>query len=720
MKIFGKIIALIIWLFLVSSILYAIYHEQDLFHVKSQSVAKMTSKSGDILFREEGLVRWREAVENQEFADGDWVVTGPESISTITFRSGQVLKVGPDTQIQIRGIMQANSEYSYMVTLSKGAVIAEVSAKKTLDPKEDRHRQVMSFLSPRRVDADKSQHASTVSPGMVIRSGNRSFSVEEGKKIGLVKEKDSKEIAKISENVLKKPDFLRSRVSISNGLKADFLPPSARVFPDKIGSIVVAKEAVLLKTNLAAEIASGTTANESGKVSSEEESIREKGIHKEMEQPKISLADLTLISQSLSSSHVYSALDKGEEVSTSNNQSGLNNQKIRDNLPVLKLKDKIDKLYDGLDSSKSTLKSEAYRSGLKKVSKRNRMSSLDSNGNQLEAEFRNTSKNGLRLVNNSPKSIVSADGFEHRLQLDNRSLSIAVYKSVFSLRNGKVRLPLIPPKNKPLIGQLRPVVELIGKQGVAIPFVEGQSAGLLEVVVPLDLVIKYGRERVFGVFKEYEVSARAGSMLTVNGEKSLAFERVFSVIKVRGYAGGSSQGITIGLDRFDTEKSSKGLSIQKSEVHPDQAPLRISLQSGNDLGLMTPFIENANQVGFAKGGPRDDVGYFLVKNQTVIAEVSGAGLTRGVLEKIVTALRADFVFRGPKYALHESMDKNRGDLTSWVDSLLDQGKVLYVMKRAKLYPVSREFVKTNNEVAKFIDAQAKAVFVEKVDVIFFR
>jgi hypothetical protein len=52
--------------------------------------------------------------------------------------------------------------------------------------------------------------------------------------------------------------------------------------------------------------------------------------------------------------------------------------------------------------------------------------------------------------------------------------------------------------------------------------------------------------------------------------------------------------------------------------------------------------------------------------------------------------------------------------------LLDKGKVLYILKRNKIYPVSRDFIKTNNEVAKFVEGQARAIFLQKVEILAYR
>jgi hypothetical protein len=192
------------------------------------------------------------------------------------------------------------------------------------------------------------------------------------------------------------------------------------------------------------------------------------------------------------------------------------------------------------------------------------------------------------------------------------------------------------------------------------------------------------------------------------------------VIKVRAYGDGVSQGITIGLDQVEPVRNPNAMGKKKEDISPLNAQVRISLQSERDLASIMSFIQAANKVGMVKGGPSDELGYFIVRRRSVVAQVGGRGLSKKILQLVTSSLQGDFVFKGYRRSLHDSGDKSQRDLALWIDSLLDQGKVLYVMKRDKLYPVSREFVKTNAEVARFIDSQAKALFVDKVDVISFR
>jgi len=109
-----------------------------------------------------------------------------------------------------------------------------------------------------------------------------------------------------------------------------------------------------------------------------------------------------------------------------------------------------------------------------------------------------------------------------------------------------------------------------------------------------------------------------------------------------------------------------------------------------------------------------------VRKQEVVAQLRGSGMTQERIEKLMELLGGDFVFEGPRSALHDTRGASQNALVDWIGALLDKGQVLYILKRNKLYPVSRDFIKTNNEVAKFVDSQAKAVFLERVKILDYR
>jgi hypothetical protein len=717
----GKILAFLGWLALICAVTWAIYFQDSFFRNDTESIAEIRKKSGDVMYREEGLVSWRYVVDNQKFADGDWVATGPDAKSTIGFRSGQKIKLGPDTQVQIRSILQGDNDYSYMVTLSRGAVIAEVKKEQSVRSLAETKPKLFGFLGGQSNVSSMEKGGEKNSIGMVVRSGNRSFAVESGSQVGLMKDTEEQDLRRIGSVDLLQNHYKNSKNAAVEGLKPNFLPPAARLFPEKMGSIVVAKEAIL---SISDKVLPSTAFSDQKNVASQEGGLDKdpKGNSLLPEREgKISYADLAALSSSMFSADGVNNSDsfsakRISSYATISNSLALRARKSKGDLPVLALKEKVDRMDAGNSRELASLSSgsiETSNRPQKYGQKKAKRPKTDGDRSHIKQALQTEKSKQERKA---PPKIMSAKGYEYFLNIQDRSLSLSLFRSISSLRRDKIKVSIRAPRSQPQIGELVPVVELVGRHGGRIPLIEGRSSSDSEVVIPLELIISHGREKILGAFREYEVSARAGCAWIVRGQRIESFERVYSQIKIRALGNSPSEGITVGLDLLDWDRLAVVNSHGKKEIAPESAPIRISVQSERDLSKIMPFIQASNQVGMVKGGPRDDFGYFVVRNQAVIAEMGGPALSRKILEKVTKALGGDFVFRGQKRALHDAHDKDQKDIAFWIDSLLDQGKVLYVMKRAKLYPVSRDFVKTNNEVAKFIDSQAKAVFVEKVDV----
>jgi hypothetical protein len=592
-----KIFGFITWLGLVSTVIFAIYNQEIFLKKEAESIASISTKSGDVLFRQEGLVRWLDAVERQQFHDGDWVATGPSTTAKLEFRSGQVLQLGPDTQIQIRSIIQGRNDYSFMITLSRGEIVAEVKkAPAGTEANKGKNHPGKSFFSSSHTPKNiGDSEVSTNQTSLIVRSGNSSVNVGSGNKIGLSKEQGATDIRKfVPLSTLDKSPIFNFKKSNARALAATFLPPSARIFPEKMGAVIVAKEE----------------------------------------------------SSEASTAHIAPSPVP----------------------PPLVIK------------RRSHPKPE-----------------IDT------------------------KVVLKPIGYEYKLIIPNQSVVLSTDWDISSLFLANIIVPIEMPKNFPKEGEIRPQVEISGGNVISIHKIEGQSPTDRSIKIPVGLIFRYGRVTTVGLVKEYEVSLRGGVVWKLKNKQGESFETSYSTIRIKSYGDLPRRTLTMGVERLAAlDKGDSPWSPPKQDIPAETAPIQISLQYGADISKVMPFIRGSKAISLTEGGPRDESGIFVVRDQHIIAQLSGQGLTHEVLNLVLKTLSADFIFRGQRSSLHDSYNKSQSDMTSWVDELLDQGRVLYVMKRAKLYPVSREFVKTNNEVAKFIDSQARAVFVEKVDVLIFR
>lgn len=625
-----KTVGFFVWICLVSIIFYAIFHQDNFFEKEAENIATLTRKRGDVLYRHEGLVRWRDAIDNHVFHDGDWVATAPGSVGDLEFRSGQKLKLGPETQIQIRSIVQGKSDYSFMITLSRGAVVADV--KKPAKRQESQESKG-NFLNLRsKVNSERLQEGvdERVIPSLVVRAGNTSVNIGSGSQMGLVKEAGNKEIQKfVIKSSQDKVPFFDRKTHSSTSVNSNFIPPSAKIFPEKRGAIFFVREAALPSP------------------------ISHPPTLAAVRLDRVSLANLS--------------------------------RKVLSSPPPPKL------APQRLPAQAAVMRRPILMS---KANSRPK---------------------------NDPKVDLKALGYEFMLKIPEGNVIFYTDGQLSTLSPLNIHLPLERPKKVPIMGILRPLVEVMPRQGSMAHILDGEAFTDANIGLPLSAVVSFGRETFIGAFKEYRVLIRGGSRLTSEKNRSEVFTANYSTLRVRGYANLPRRSLTIGLDRLEIPSNlSTPWIMAKRDIEPDRAAIRIALQNGDDLPKMMPFIRSAQEVGVTDDGPRDQVGIFVVRKQAVIAEVSGPSLNKEAMEVLLKYLDGDFVFRGPKSALHEFHEKSQQDFASWVEASLDLGKVLYVMKRKKIYPVSREFIKTNNEVAHFIDAQAGAVFVEKVDVLAYR
>jgi hypothetical protein len=173
------------------------------------------------------------------------------------------------------------------------------------------------------------------------------------------------------------------------------------------------------------------------------------------------------------------------------------------------------------------------------------------------------------------------------------------------------------------------------------------------------------------------------------------------------------------MDQFKAGEAESPIFAPRQELKPNTAPITIRLALGQDMLKFLPYLAGAGAFGVSRDSLGNGEGIYVVKGE-VIAELKGAGVDSGVVSKVMDLLGGEFAFRGTRSALYDTRGKTQGALVDMVDALLDKGKVLYILKRNKIYPVSRDFIQTNNEVAKFIDSQAKAIFLEKVEILEYR
>jgi hypothetical protein len=290
-----------------------------------------------------------------------------------------------------------------------------------------------------------------------------------------------------------------------------------------------------------------------------------------------------------------------------------------------------------------------------------------------------------------------------------------------------IEFPVIKPSEMPKVGRWRPFAEISGADGHSGKQVVLASGTQNDSIsIPIEKIRRAASVNRYGAAREYVFKLRGGAEVfevTPSGKKKAESRALGSntvEFKIRSFGEVGGGAVVLGIDQL-TGGSTSGLWLEpKNELKVESAPISILMASGSDLSRFHSYMRGAGALGLSGGGSFTGQGIFVVRNQIITAQLFGSGVNDDSINKIMTSLGGDFVFKGARAALNDSRGKSQADLLQWIGSLLDKGKVLYIMKRNKLYPVSRDFIKTNSEVAQFIDSQAKAIFLEKVEILDYR
>jgi len=284
-----------------------------------------------------------------------------------------------------------------------------------------------------------------------------------------------------------------------------------------------------------------------------------------------------------------------------------------------------------------------------------------------------------------------------------------------SLLNFSLKVPVVVTKNRPNVGNLDSFLLFEGKKGGQIYNVGLNST---DVTIPISNILRNAQvNRLASGVLEYKFSLRGGAKVSYRKKmsRSIASTSVdFSIKSFGKYTGGP---VTLGFDSWNRKKDNPVWMTSKNLISPNSAPIAIHLENAEYMPSFEPYIVGAKSVGRSRKGIFSNTGIFVVKAQKVVAQLRGGLMNNAVREDILKILRADFIYEGSRYALS---GQGVAPSEAQIKNLLNQGKTLYVLKRKKLYPVSKEFVNSNAEVANFVNEQAKLIFFEKVIILNYR
>lgn len=574
-----------LWLFAVAFVIYVISVQDRFFAVETTPIAYLIESNGPVSTRPLGIMRWNAGIKGQGLQDGDYVATGRDGSAKVAFSNSQALVLGESTQIQISGIQRGNKDFTFHVSLQRGAVVAATApeckgkdcAGKGAKGGESAKggfgflQGVAGAERPNTGFAAKSM-AAAGAPGvsLIVKAGGQQFNVDAGKELGVVVKEAGKPATRFDPKLP--------------------LPPTTAPAP------------------------------------------------------------LALVTKSFLE-------------------------------PVVAPPPKA-------DPPPPPPPKPAARPAPKPAPP-------------------------PKVAPTPPMEEVK--GKEADIALPGAGRAWWTLKPIRELGAAYVEVPVIVPPVATTKGQAQQAIEL-----------SGSGTPLLVGVTPQDKVLKLpvakfaqvGKPSRGGGYTEYEVTARGGIIWDVDGKRAQSMRDRKVSLRIRSYGDAGTGAVSLALDRFQPGNA-PDLFEPKTELKAGDGALRIRLALAQDLGRFRTFMAGAGAFGVGREAIDNGESIYVVRGNMIVAEVSGS-LARQAAGQVMKVLGGSLVFKGSRSAFYDTSGKTKGAVVDLVGALLDKGKVLYILKRNKIYPVSRDFIKTNKEVGKFIDTQAKAVFLEKVEIVDYR
>ncbi len=254
-------------------------------------------------------------------------------------------------------------------------------------------------------------------------------------------------------------------------------------------------------------------------------------------------------------------------------------------------------------------------------------------------------------------------------------------------------------------------------KGTQVPLTPTGQANTYSGKVPIGTLTESGKPQFVqgAVVYEFEVALIAGAGQAV---KRIPGVGGFSIGSLSGLA--QAPNTIIGLEDL-TERPVVGPWIAgKTGNDPEKFPIVLTTIKA---GLARPFLaplRSAQRSGFSVNVRLGSAGTFIVKNQEVIAQIGGKGLTNAVSDRARELLDADFVYTGPQDALVSSLKYSVDQIQVLVAESVQSGKSIYVFQDQNLFQVNAEFVRKHPSVASFVRRNSSAFFTKQVKINSFR
>ncbi|MEY4631619.1 MAG: hypothetical protein RIQ81_1739 [Pseudomonadota bacterium] len=178
--------------------------------------------------------------------------------------------------------------------------------------------------------------------------------------------------------------------------------------------------------------------------------------------------------------------------------------------------------------------------------------------------------------------------------------------------------------------------------------------------------------------------------------------------------------IVVGLQSLGEAPQISPWIAGRFQQDPDKLPLVIRLFKPGLLAPLMPSLRSSPSVSAESGATIAAAGTFVVKNQEIIAQISGNGTNNELTDKVRGLIDGDFVFTGPQDALVSAQKYSVDEIQKMIAGSVQNGKSIYVFQDQSLFQVNAEFVRKYPSVASFVRRNSNAFFTRQVKINSFR
>lgn len=316
-------------------------------------------------------------------------------------------------------------------------------------------------------------------------------------------------------------------------------------------------------------------------------------------------------------------------------------------------------------------------------------------------------------------SLLEMSGKELDIGGDPRGKVWWVFDSFYQMSGVTFEVPIEIPNFDQSQGSWRPLVEISGQKNSQPIILDHLRQSDRLVSIPIEKIQHLAVSYENPLFIEYVFGLRGGVQLrALDGSKRVSWRSRQVFFRVKQFHSSYPGALSIYLDKFDISPSASLLFEQKPDLQRENSSVIIHLKSGNKFAKILPALKNAGafRVSLEPKATFSEDGVFVV-DESIEAEIFSKKRDVLLIKQIMSLLDGRLAFSGKSSAFSENHDSSPNGLVHKVGSLLEKGQVIYVLKRNKLYPVNRDFIKNYGEVAKFVDKQARAIFLDDVEII---